>query len=378
MKLNRWVVAPLAGMMLAGAQTTHALVVATDSFQSYTAGSPLNPGNNGGTGFASEWGPPTGLAVANVVDVSAKPLSFTPAGGLPINGGSQAVQVFRTGNTTASAMINVPAGGRALSSGLAETFYVGYLFRVDHGGFGGANNTFSLHLSDSETNTNSYNFGVRGNPLATPVDEFMIRTATGGPSANYAAGGGELVEGQNYYLVARLNYDSEVGAFTSADAWVNPAADASGTPSFSLTAPTILGPATISHVFLRQAANQGDVIAANAAGGDYNRDGFNDAADYTKWRDTLGSTTDLLANGYNGGTSANLIDESDYKWWRDTFLGQDVFLADNLVIGTSWVDVVPQVANGIGGTGVPEPATLTLAALAGAALLMRRRRSGCA
>ena len=35
--------------------------------------------------------------------------------------------------------------------------------------------------------------------------------------------------------------------------------------------------------------------------GDYNANGTVDAADYTIWRDTLGSTTDLRANGDNTG-----------------------------------------------------------------------------
>ena len=38
--------------------------------------------------------------------------------------------------------------------------------------------------------------------------------------------------------------------------------------------------------------------------GDYNSNGIVDAADYTVWRDTLGSLTDLRANGDNTGASA--------------------------------------------------------------------------
>ena len=42
--------------------------------------------------------------------------------------------------------------------------------------------------------------------------------------------------------------------------------------------------------------------------GDYNQNGVVDAADYTVWRDTLGSTTDLRANGDNTGPApAKLI-----------------------------------------------------------------------
>jgi hypothetical protein len=53
--------------------------------------------------------------------------------------------------------------------------------------------------------------------------------------------------------------------------------------------------------------------------GDYNGNGIVDAADYTVWRDTLGSTTDLRANGDNTGASVNLIDQADYTFWKSRF-----------------------------------------------------------
>jgi len=50
--------------------------------------------------------------------------------------------------------------------------------------------------------------------------------------------------------------------------------------------------------------------------GDYNGNGVVDAADYTVWRDTLGSTTDLRANGDDTGASAGVIDGADYAMWK--------------------------------------------------------------
>ena len=49
--------------------------------------------------------------------------------------------------------------------------------------------------------------------------------------------------------------------------------------------------------------------------GDYNSDLVVDAADYTVWRDTLGSTTDLRADG-NGDL---IINELDYDAWKTKF-----------------------------------------------------------
>jgi hypothetical protein len=56
---------------------------------------------------------------------------------------------------------------------------------------------------------------------------------------------------------------------------------------------------------------------APAAGGDYNHNGFVDAADYTIWRDTLGQTVPLGtgADGYVSGE----IDEGDYTMWKNNF-----------------------------------------------------------
>lgn len=53
--------------------------------------------------------------------------------------------------------------------------------------------------------------------------------------------------------------------------------------------------------------------------GDYNLDGVVDAADYTVWRNTPGSTADLRANGDNTGTSFGVVDEADYMAWKSNF-----------------------------------------------------------
>jgi CSLREA domain-containing protein len=55
--------------------------------------------------------------------------------------------------------------------------------------------------------------------------------------------------------------------------------------------------------------------------GDYNFDGIVNAADYTVWRDTLGSTTDLRADssGPTVGTPNGIVDQADYVFWKSHF-----------------------------------------------------------
>ncbi len=60
---------------------------------------------------------------------------------------------------------------------------------------------------------------------------------------------------------------------------------------------------------------------ANPLPGDYNFNGVDDAADYTVWRDTLGSATDLRADG-SGPTSGvpdGVVDVLDYAFWKSQF-----------------------------------------------------------
>jgi len=62
-----------------------------------------------------------------------------------------------------------------------------------------------------------------------------------------------------------------------------------------------------------------DTLNAITPLGDYNLDTSVNAADYTIWRNTLGSTTDFRANGTNEGDSLDIIDQADYDYWKERF-----------------------------------------------------------
>ena len=65
-------------------------------------------------------------------------------------------------------------------------------------------------------------------------------------------------------------------------------------------------------------------------GGDYNKNGVVDAADYIIWRKTLGSMSDLRADGDENGT----IEQADYAFWKDRF-GNHVKGGEMILTGTS-------------------------------------------
>lgn len=84
---------------------------------------------------------------------------------------------------------------------------------------------------------------------------------------------------------------------------------------------------------------QGVIVATPLLAGDYNNNRVVDAADYTTWRDRMG-TTQLLANDPTPGVTA-----SDYQIWKNAF-------------GQTSAAAMP------GATAIPEPRALAIAIVA--------------
>jgi hypothetical protein len=94
-----------------------------------------------------------------------------------------------------------------------------------------------------------------------------------------------------------------------------------------------------------------------ALAGDYNNDGVVDAADYSIWRDTLGSTVDRRADGDNSG----MVNSPDYDIWAENFGAMSG-------AGASGVASNSQAA--------PEPASVTLMLMGAATLVAMVGRHG--
>jgi autotransporter-associated beta strand protein len=93
-------------------------------------------------------------------------------------------------------------------------------------------------------------------------------------------------------------------------------------------------------------------LTIGGVAGDYNHNGTVDAADYTLWRDTLGSTTNLAADGNGNG----VIDSGDYGVWKANYGNH------------------PGAGAGAN-TAVPEPSTLVMLILAAAGPCLWRHRT---
>jgi hypothetical protein len=100
--------------------------------------------------------------------------------------------------------------------------------------------------------------------------------------------------------------------------------------------------------------------APNYITGDFNKDGYVDAADYVVWRKTVGQSG---AESNHPAADANhdfVVNMADFNLWRANF-GAPHVISGGAGSSASYSSVT-----------IPEPATLLLALLAGAALPLRR------
>ena len=192
------------------------------------------------------------------------------------------------------------------------------------------------------------------------IDGYDVRSVAGRLSpANWSSLDDDDVGGANVWVEGLNNTANLISEFNQSIA--TPVLTLNPGDVFNLGKLYLGGTQDLSFNYLvagQATAAAGVVIyEAYSAGvaGDYNADGNVNAADYTIWRDTLGSTTDLRANGDNNGASANKIDAADYVFWKANF--------GNPGAGSS----------SFGGSPVPEPATwIMIASMLGLVFAKRR------
>lgn len=201
----------------------------------------------------------------------------------------------------------------------------------------------------------NYTYSVDGSVASNQMDGNLDVIGTPG---NLVDPAGAVDATPDYAInLPQANTDDTLATFTTelaADlaAWNSPGLNAivgdiqSGTDALSF----ILAAADDNAA--TAATYKGNPFVPNLAG-DYNGDRTVNAADYSIWRDTLGSTTDLRANGDNANASANLIDQADYEAWKTRFgtVGTPVLMSPRIYIEASAISV---------GAAVPEPATCGL------------------
>jgi hypothetical protein len=227
------ILAPSAGRAALSAQ---------DTFETYSTGALA--GQGAGTGWGASWTTPAGIA--NVLDTTSSPLTYSVPGGGVINGGTRAVQSAATAVNSAQ----VTESRQLASSISGNDVFVSFVMRYSGSATVDATDTFSFHLSGGATSTaNTLNFGARG-------ANFMARSGTGTPlsgdsfSQSYTAG-------ETFLAVGQYVWDGT--AYNAINAWLNPAYGDSGTPQLNVTISG--GLSSLGYAFFRNYdANSDDVV----------------------------------------------------------------------------------------------------------------------
>jgi hypothetical protein len=121
-----------------------------------------------------------------------------------------------------------------------------------------------------------------------------------------------------------------------------------------------LSAAEIAQIYSDGLSGIGITVPDGGIAGDYNGDGFVDAADYTVWRNNLGAPDESAIQ--NNGDGLNGVDSADYSLWKTHFGGPT---GAGSAVGFGGVS-----------TAVPEPATWTMFLIGSFAVAATRHRRG--
>ena len=302
-------------------------------------------GSAGGHGFSVPWAPVVGSFANSNYDIGDGSLSFPG--------------LTTSGNRVTTAALGSGFGGisRPLSTPLGEpgtTQYLSFLVRPEGTLNEGSSNGFFGLLLDGTTDL------FVGKPGGGALDQFVLEN--NGGTLQHASGTTVQVD-EEYILVLRADFTSGNDVFTL---YVNPTPGGSEPTSGTIKNDINVGTVDKLRIFstgafsideIRIGPNFADVVPSLP--GDYNQDGAVNAADYTVWRDNLGSATSLPNDDTAG------VGPDDYTRWK-THFGESIGSGN----GSAATGSASALAT------VPEPAAALLLALGLlVAPILRCRRS---
>lgn len=195
----------MVGVVLTTASTSHAVIIAEDSFESYVAGSQLN-GQNGGNGFTAAWSVPA----ARQTEVTVEASGLTYSGGqILVEGGANAAQYVAS-----EGGIEVIAGRSFAPQAGNGPLYLSFLYQnSDDAGPGSGDDFNQLGFETDPTN----------NPKASAMDrntEYQLRSTTA--SANSVLTSVTSTAGETALLVLRIEKTGGSTTYNDLQLFVNP------------------------------------------------------------------------------------------------------------------------------------------------------------
>jgi hypothetical protein len=224
------------GMMALAPTCAFGAVIASDSFESYAAGSQLS-GQSGGTGFTNGYSV-TAANTANVTVVN-KHLSYS-GGAVSVDGGSNAVQVAGAADSNNLVTRTIPAQ-------TGSPLYFGFLYNTSS--TAEAFLQFGLENgSAAEPNASVGVQGISGN--GGGAEGFFARVPNAGNTAFASSG---LSANTTYFLVGRISKGAGSNTYNVVDLYVNPTSLDESAPTLTATNAANSGVGTFDNFVLRAA-----------------------------------------------------------------------------------------------------------------------------
>lgn len=226
-------VCAFVALAAAMAATARGDLIATEDFESYTAGSQLHNGA-GGTGWlsTSNWTVNTSLQTATTV--VSKSL-FYEKGSIEVSGGEKAMQLKLLADYTG----NTVFASRQMDTTLSGPVYFSFLFQTTTADGPTDTDFFQVGMDTSAT-TPRVSVIHNKNSALSPVDQdFAARSSTGsdGTAQTYTGTGTEV--GRTYFLVVKASKVNGSTNYNKVDLWVDPETLSEPPTAFeSATSPT--------------------------------------------------------------------------------------------------------------------------------------------